>query len=119
MIAAKVLANLFPRISAICHSPCAIRLHHLGHLVVIFEDDAFGAVLAFGLLVFAADDGEGVHDVAHRIPQRGEHFEKRGMESREWGMVFRGSILFFVSCIVLLSCSQCRRGNSYGELRMG
>ena len=35
----------------------------LGHFVVDFEDGAFGAVLAIFLLVLAADDGEGVHDV--------------------------------------------------------
>ena len=44
------------------HWPLAIGLHHLGHGVVDLQDDPLGAVLAVGLLVVLADDGEGVED---------------------------------------------------------
>ena len=41
------------------------------HCVVDFQDDPFGAVVAIVCgFVFAADDGEGVHDVAHRVAER-------------------------------------------------
>lgn len=43
------------------------------HGVVDFEDDALGAVVAVVLLlVLAADDGEGVHDVGHSVMGAGE-----------------------------------------------
>ena len=41
--------------------------HRLGHFVVDFEDDAFGAVFVVLFLVLAADDGEGSHYVGHRV----------------------------------------------------
>jgi hypothetical protein len=43
--------------------------HGLGHFVVDFEDDALGPVLAVVfLLVLAADNWEGVHDVRNSVP---------------------------------------------------
>lgn len=41
--------------------------HCLGHLVIDFEDDAFGAIFDVLFLVHAADDREGVHDVGYGI----------------------------------------------------
>jgi len=38
---------------------------YLGHFVVDFEDDAFGAVVAPLLLILALHNGEGVHDIGH------------------------------------------------------
>lgn len=40
--------------------------------VVDFKDDSLGAVLAVLLLVLAADDGEGVHDVGDSVARRVE-----------------------------------------------
>ena len=41
--------------------------HRLGHFVVDFEDDSFGAVFSVLFFVLAADDGEGVHNVVHGV----------------------------------------------------
>ena len=46
--------------------------HCLGHFVVDFEDDAFGAIFAVLFFVLAADDGEGVHDIGHGVAGGGK-----------------------------------------------
>lgn len=52
----------------------------LGHLVVDFEDDAFGVVLAEALFVFALDDRKGLHDVVSVIAQDAIEMEERGIK---------------------------------------
>jgi hypothetical protein len=65
------------------------------HCVVDFEDDALGAVVAVEFFfVFAADDGEGVHDVADGVARGG----KAGPEA---GEVFGG---FVIGATVGLAC---------------
>ena len=54
-------------------------LHRGGDGIVDFQDDAFGAVVAFELgLVLALHDGEGVQDVGHGGAGRGERLGQGG-----------------------------------------
>jgi len=41
--------------------------HGFGHGIIDFQYNSLGTVLAVFLLVFALDEGEGLHDVVHVV----------------------------------------------------
>lgn len=56
----------------------------LGHLVVDFQDASLGAVFSVFLFVFAFYDGEGLHDVLHRLAGSGKVSGEGRIVSGKW-----------------------------------
>ena len=77
MVAAEERAEFFFGLTGVGNTDGFVGFNDFSHLVVDFEDDSLGAVLAVLGFILAADNREGVHDVVDGISRRWEHLKKR------------------------------------------